>query len=549
MSARDSTGDDSDGPLQELSELNLRAHTQSVGKTEYDPFQRLWAPNKQHNKRVVGFATNNNRVRPMTTTTTTTRNVPLPPNRSFPRATQQAPIATEQMEINQHSSTPDDDSTRATYHNTPRIAYSNHTKENRLGPEQDETFTSMATTTTDPMTNIDAPPVDPSTKLFVSNNNRTTPEPESPDSLSPLNHHQRAVLVEQRQHPNSSSSRILIPRISTEQTNIHYSDTRLASRRRGDEDKERRTSNADTRNGESTRTTRHHPSTKSTGKTSLNAHRFTGDRRSLEEGFSESRPRAFSFHGASLLANEVAARQRPLEAPTSVADFLREQLRSHSSAAAGAARSTSQSKTLRKHQHATRRITARIAQDEETWITRDESPFSSPITAFRKQRNVRRVSEPTSYSGDAAQQIGQDDSPFSTPIRQTLSTSHLTISDGTNNVMGKGDKGRTPSSTYRRGCRHSGIFSSLRMVLLVVWSLLTWTATTPAPPNFWADLLLGGKEIVGFPEVFLRSTPTLASKRKKNSIPEQVSRFISGRNEWRMEDDAAIVGSHNRSHN
>lgn len=42
MSARDSTEEEA---IQELSELNLRAHTQSVGLTGYDPFERLWNPN------------------------------------------------------------------------------------------------------------------------------------------------------------------------------------------------------------------------------------------------------------------------------------------------------------------------------------------------------------------------------------------------------------------------------------------------------------------------------------------------------------------------
>lgn len=42
MSARDSTEDEA---IQELSELNLRAHTQSVGLTGYDPFERLWNHN------------------------------------------------------------------------------------------------------------------------------------------------------------------------------------------------------------------------------------------------------------------------------------------------------------------------------------------------------------------------------------------------------------------------------------------------------------------------------------------------------------------------
>lgn len=45
MSARDSNEDEA---IQELSELNLRAHTQSVGLTGYDPFERLWKNNSNN---------------------------------------------------------------------------------------------------------------------------------------------------------------------------------------------------------------------------------------------------------------------------------------------------------------------------------------------------------------------------------------------------------------------------------------------------------------------------------------------------------------------
>jgi len=44
-SARESNEDDA---IQELSELNLRAHTQSIGLTGYDPFERLWNNNRNH---------------------------------------------------------------------------------------------------------------------------------------------------------------------------------------------------------------------------------------------------------------------------------------------------------------------------------------------------------------------------------------------------------------------------------------------------------------------------------------------------------------------
>ena len=54
MSARDSTEEEA---IQELSELNLRAHTQSVGLTGYDPFERLWNHNPNNLEMMESDAT------------------------------------------------------------------------------------------------------------------------------------------------------------------------------------------------------------------------------------------------------------------------------------------------------------------------------------------------------------------------------------------------------------------------------------------------------------------------------------------------------------
>jgi hypothetical protein len=491
MSARDSTGDDSDGPLQELSELNLRAHTQSVGKTEYDPFQHLWAnkhsKSNEQSRSTILMANHESNHHNFQNILFLHETMQLPPN-LVPRATQ-VPVVTE-VEINP-SSTPD--STRATYHDNPLVASDNRKnlqpsaarlKDDHYNRNTDARIELERATfagATDPTDAHAGSPPPQVTKLFVSN--KTTP-PESPDSLCPLN--RPAVAI------RPTSSRLLIPRITEK---ILHSDTRLVSSRRGEKEgkktsqkrgtstgRKEATEIAITRNGKST--ARH--LTKS--KTSLSVHQSTCDRGNLE-GFSGSSDRTFGFHGASLRANEAAS-QLPLEAK-SVADFLREQLRSHSSAARSNCRQGN---------------------------------------TFRNQ-NARQVSKRISSVDTTG--IGQDESPFSSPCRPALGTPSLTKPDGTG-VMAKGD---TPS-TYRRFCRRTGTSSSsLRMLVFVVWSLLTWT-TTPAP-NFWADLLATTRETMSLPEVSIR-TPLAG----KPNISEPVSSFIPGRNQWRLEGDAAFAGGH-----
>mmetsp|Transcript_91303 Transcript_91303/g.254368 ORF Transcript_91303/g.254368 Transcript_91303/m.254368 type:complete len:254 (-) Transcript_91303:192-953(-) len=231
--------------------------------------------------------------------------------------------------------------------------------------------------------------------------------------------------------------------------------------------------------------------------------RTASDRGDLKNrsGFSRSSDGAVNFHAAFVRAKQ-AAKQRPVEAK-SVADFLREQL--HRS--------------------------------------------NSPGKTFRIQ-NARRVAN-HSLSVNTTE-IGQNLSSFraGSCSGEALRTRSLTQAGGTS-VMAREDT-ETPSTSRRLG-RHSGTFSSLRLLVFAAWSLLTWT-TTPVP-TVSTDLL--SRESMILTEVSFRPTvvwkpdmpfrPTLVWKPDMPHISSFIpgEKFIPGENGWPLEGNGMIAGGLN----